>query len=100
MFFTLNLSPLGKKNANSAIAKFAQLHLDELPTSKPANKQETFKKINERFHLNALKRDISICSDWLVTLSILWLKLYRLLELFEMEMMDCISGLLRGVLFA
>lgn len=54
-FFHFKSLSSGKKNANSATANFAKLHLDELPTSKPANKQETFKKINDRFHLNALK---------------------------------------------
>lgn len=63
IFHSKSLSS-GKKKANSATTNFAQLHLDELPTSKRGNKQETFKKINERFHLNGLKRNISICSDW------------------------------------
>lgn len=62
--FHFKISLLKEKKANSATANFAQLHLDELPTSKPAKKQETFKKVNERFHLNGFKRNISICSDW------------------------------------
>lgn len=40
--FSLDLSLFWeKKNANSAPANFIQLHLGELLTSKPANRQET-----------------------------------------------------------
>lgn len=62
--FSLDLSLFWeKKNANSAPANFIQLHLGELLTSKPANRQETCERKKKMFHLNALERNISICSD-------------------------------------
>lgn len=75
-YLSLSISLLSgkKKKANSAAANFAQLHLS---TSNQPTGRKSLKKIDERFYLNALKGNVSIHSDWPVTLSILWLKIIQ-----------------------
>lgn len=47
VFLSKSLSSGEKKNANSATANFEQLYLNELPTSKPANRKALGKKMKD-----------------------------------------------------
>lgn len=56
--FSLDLSLFWeKKNANSAPANFIQLHLGELLTSKPANRQETCERKKKNVSFECFRKE-------------------------------------------